>query len=93
MGGGGCRPGNRRHGSFTLLFDLDQIEGPERDADWSDQAFYAAHDQDTDRLAIIGDETWREHGLAVAGRSNRATAVQFPPVGERAGPRLALDAE
>ncbi len=81
----------RRLDRITLLFVLEQFEGWERDADWGDLAFYAAHDKDIDKIAIVGDEKWRDHGLAFAGAGIRTAAVRFfPPCGTRPGARLAV---
>jgi hypothetical protein len=66
-----------RLGTIKLLFVLDQFEGWERSADWGDLAFYAAHDKDIERIAILGDEKWRDHGMAFAGAGIRKAAVQF----------------
>jgi hypothetical protein len=72
----------RRFGRITLLFVLEQFEGWERDADWGDLAFYEAHDKDIDKIAIVGDEKWRDQGLAFAGAGIRTAAVRFfPPAG------------
>ena len=75
-----------RIGTIKLLFVLDAFEGWERDADWGDLAFYAAHDKDIEKIAIVGEEKWRDHGLAFAGAGIRKAAVQFfpPAEGDRA---------
>jgi hypothetical protein len=66
-----------RLGRIKLLFVLEQFEGWERDANWGDLAFYEAHDQDIDKIAIVGEEKWRDHGLAFAGAGIRKAAVHF----------------
>jgi hypothetical protein len=66
-----------RLGRITLLFVLEQFQGWERGADWGDLDFYAAHDKDIDKIAIIGDEKWRDHGLAFSGAGIRKAAVRF----------------
>jgi len=66
-----------RIGTIKLLFVLDAFEGWERDADWGDLAFYAAHDKDIDKIAIVGDEKWRDHGLAFAGAGIRKATVRY----------------
>jgi hypothetical protein len=70
-----------RLGRISLLFVLEQFEGWERDAHWEDLAFYEAHDKDIDKIAILGDAKWRDHGLAFAGAGIRKAAVRyFSPV-------------
>ena len=70
-----------RLGTIRLLFILEELEGWERSPDWDDLAFYAAHDKEIDKIAIVGNEKWRHHGLALAGAGIRKTAVQFYPPG------------
>ena len=79
-----------RLGRITLLFVLDEFEGWERGADWGDLEFYAAHDEDIERIAIVGDEKWRDHGLAFAGAGIRKAAVRFFPPAESARARAWL---
>src|SRR5512136_200235 len=66
-----------RLGTITLLFVLEQFEGWERDTDWGDVEFYVAHDKDIEKIAIVGEEKWRDHGMAFAGAGIRKAAVQF----------------
>ena len=66
-----------RFGTIELLFVLEQFEGWERDTDWGDLTFYAVHDKDIDKVAIVGEEKWRDHGLAFAGAGIRTAAVRF----------------
>jgi hypothetical protein len=73
-----------RLGRIRLLFVLEQFEGWERGADWGDLEFYAAHDKDIDKIAIVGEEKWRDHGLAFGGAGIREAAVRFFPPAERA---------
>jgi hypothetical protein len=79
-----------RLGTIKLLFVLDEFEGWERGADWGDLAFYAAHDTDIEKIAIVGDEKWRDHGLAFAGAGIRKAAVRFFSPAESAQARAWL---
>ena len=79
-----------RLGTIKVLFVLEQFEGWERDADWGDLAFYAAHDKDIEKIAIVGEEKWRDHGLAFAGAGIRKAAVQFFTPAESAQARAWL---
>ena len=71
-----------RLGTITLLFVLDEFEGWERGADWGDLAFYATHDKDIERIAIVGEPNWRDPGLAFAGAGIRRAPVKFYPPAE-----------
>lgn len=77
-------------GRIRLLFVLDEFEGWERGADWGDLAFYAAHDKDIEKIAIVGAEKWRDHALAFAGAGIREAAVRFYPSSESAPARAWL---
>ena len=79
-----------RLGTIKVLFVLEQFEGWERDTDWGDVEFYAAHDKDIEKIAIVGEEKWRDHGLAFAGAGIRKAAVRFFPPGEGAQARAWL---
>lgn len=69
-------------GSVTLLFVLDKFLGWERNADWGDLTFYRAHDNHIEKIAIVGEERWRDDGLAFAGAGMRKAAVRFYPPGQ-----------
>lgn len=66
-----------RLGTIKLLFVLEDFEGWERDTAWGDLEFYMAHDKDIEKIAIIGEHKWRDHGMAFAGAGIRKAAVQF----------------
>jgi hypothetical protein len=66
-----------RLGSIKLLFVLEKFLGWERNADWGDLTFLRAHDQSIAKIAIVGDERWRDEGLAFAGAGLRVAAVRF----------------
>jgi hypothetical protein len=66
-----------RLGTIRLLFVLEDFEGWDRDTSWGDLEFYMAHDKDIERIAIVGEEKWRDHGMAFAGAGIRKAAVQF----------------
>jgi len=66
-----------RLGTIKLLFVLEDFEGWDRDKAWGDLEFYMAHDKDIEKIAIIGEPSWRDHGMAFAGAGIRKAAVQF----------------
>jgi hypothetical protein len=80
----------KRLGKIKLLFILEQFQGWERGADWGDLTFHATHDKDIERIAIVGEEKWRDHGLAFAGAGIRQAAVRFFPPTEIARARAWL---
>jgi len=67
----------RRIGPVRLLFVLSQFEGWERNPNWGDLTFYAAHGDSIDRIAIVGDERWRDETLMFASVDLRRAPVEF----------------
>ncbi len=67
----------KRLGRIKLLFILEQFQGWERGADWGDVTFFTMHDEDIEKIAIVGDEKWRDHALAFAGAGIRKAGVRF----------------
>jgi hypothetical protein len=63
--------------TLRLLFLLEQFNGWERGADWGDLEFYAAHGKKIDRIAIVGEEKWRDEALMFAGAGLRKADVQY----------------
>jgi len=79
-----------RLGTIKLLFVLEDFEGWDRDTAWGDLEFYMAHDKDIEKIGIIGEEKWRDHGMAFAGAGIRKAAVRFFPPAESAQARAWL---
>lgn len=77
-------------GTIKLLFILEQFQGWERGADWGDVTFFTSHEKDIGRIAIVGDEEWRDHALAFAGAGIRKATVRFFPPAEIARARAFL---
>jgi hypothetical protein len=48
------------------------------------------HDENIEKIAIVGDEKWRDHALAFAGAGMRKAAVRFYPPSEIAQARAWL---
>ena len=80
-----------RVGNVRLLFVLDRFEGWERGADWGDLRFYEAHGQNIERIAIVGEEKWRDDALmfALAGLRTAPTRYFLPAELDRAHAWLA----
>jgi len=62
-----------------LLVTLYEFEGWRKGADWGDIAFLLAHGNDVARMAIIGDERWKDQVFAFVGKGLRDTEVEFFP--------------
>src|SRR3954467_11678700 len=65
-------------GTIKLLFSLENFEGWEPGADWGDMQFYASHGRrQIERIAIIGDEQWRDQAILFAGAGLRKAEVEY----------------
>jgi hypothetical protein len=63
-------------GRVRLLVVLAQFEGWESAA-WSDLAFYVGHGDDIERIAIVGDDRWRDEALMFAATDLRKAPVAY----------------
>jgi hypothetical protein len=68
-----------RAGSAKLLCVLTAFEGWEQKADWTNLAFYVKYGDAIERIAIVGDEQWRDLTTIFASADLRRAPVQFFP--------------
>jgi hypothetical protein len=68
-----------REGNISALIITDSFEGWERSADWGDVSFMMEEGQQIEKMAIVGDEKWRDDALAFTAKGFRPTAVEFFP--------------
>lgn len=66
-----------RHGTIRVLVILDDFGGWQSGVDWGDISFFQEHDAHITRIAVVGDEQWKEEALAFAMASLRSGAVEF----------------
>ena len=71
-----------RVGKVRLLLVLRDFNGWERGADWGDLRFYEAFGQDVERIAIVGDEKWRDQVRLFILADVRQSPVRFFPSGQ-----------
>jgi SpoIIAA-like len=64
-------------GSVRLLVVLDAFEGWEPGARWNDLSFYVNHGDALERIAIVGDERWRDHMLMFTAADLRKGPVEY----------------
>jgi hypothetical protein len=71
-----------RDDSVRLLVVLDGFTGWERHKGWDDMSFMVTDGENIEKLAIVGDEQWRDDALAFTAAGLRPTAIEFfPPSG------------
>jgi len=66
-------------GKLSMLVLLDGFEGwGKGDTDqWGDVSFLAGHDKDVTKMAIVGEERWREPVLMFAAVGFRRSPVRY----------------
>ena len=76
-----------RVGSAKLLCVFDGFQGWEAGGDWSNIGFYVTHGHAIERIAIVGDERWRDLALMFASADLRKAPVEFFPANDIARAR------
>ena len=67
----------RRCGKISALFILDNFRGWKREGNWGDITFLTEHDQDIAKIAVVGDEEWRDLVFAFLAKGFRQAAVEY----------------
>jgi hypothetical protein len=68
-----------QRGPVRLLFLLDGFDGWEPGDSWQDMTFYVKYGGLIERIAIVGDEKWRDEALMFAAADLRRAPVEFFP--------------
>ena len=66
-----------REGKVNALIILEAFEGWERREDWGDVSFMTEQGQHIEKIAIVGDEEWKDDAFAFTAKGLRATAIEF----------------
>jgi hypothetical protein len=67
----------RRCGKISALFILEKFAGWARAGDWGDITFMTEHDQDIVKIAVVGEEQWRDFAEAFLAKGFRQAAVEY----------------
>jgi hypothetical protein len=67
----------RRYGKVSALFILENFNGWAQAGDWGDISFMTEHDQNISRIAVVGDEKWRDFADAFLAKGFRQAQVQY----------------
>lgn len=68
-----------REGKVRALVILEAFEGWERRGDWGDVSFMMEQGRHIEKMAIVGDEKWKDEAFAFTAKGFRATAIEFFP--------------
>lgn len=66
-----------REGAIRLLVTLDGFAGWERHKGWGDLSFMMEEGRHIEKIAIVGDENWRDDALAFTAAGLRPTLIEF----------------
>ncbi len=64
------------NGPLSLLIELENFHGWDAEAAWTDFMFITEHENDFQRIAIIGEKRW-EHWMTALGNAFTATEIRF----------------
>ena len=67
----------RRFGKISALFVLDNFRGWKREETWGDISFMTQHDQNIAKIAVVGEEHWRDLVCAFLAKGFRSAAVEY----------------
>ncbi|HSK30394.1 MAG TPA: STAS/SEC14 domain-containing protein, partial [Candidatus Limnocylindria bacterium] len=67
----------KRWGKIKGLLILEDFQGWKRDANWGDIKFLIEHDDDIAKIAVVGEETWRDPFYAFLAKGFRSAAVEY----------------
>jgi len=67
----------RRCGKISALFILENFQGWKREGNWGDITFLTEHDKDIAKIAVVGDEQWRDFVYAFLAKGFRQAAVEY----------------
>jgi SpoIIAA-like len=67
----------RRFGKISVLFVLDNFRGWKREPDWGDVTFMTEHDQEITKIAVVGEEQWRDLVFAFLAKGFRQAEVEY----------------
>jgi hypothetical protein len=67
----------RRCGKISALFILEDFHGWQREGDWGDIRFMIEQDQNIAKIAVVGEEGWRDLIYAFLAKGFRNAAVEY----------------
>jgi len=67
----------RRCGKIRALFILENFRGWKREGEWGDIRFLIEHDKDIAKIAVVGEEEWRDLVYAFLAKGFRQAAVEY----------------
>lgn len=73
----------KQWGTIRVLVLLENFTGWERGSDWGDVSFIEGPGRAIEKLALVGDEKWKDLAYAFTAKGYRATSVEYFTPSER----------
>jgi hypothetical protein len=67
----------RQGNKLRLLVLLEDFQGWEQSGDWADTGFMPDQDRGIHKIAIVGDEQWRDQTCAFVAQGLRPFAIEY----------------
>jgi len=83
----------RRWSKISALFVLENFRGWKREGDWGDITFLTEHDKDIAKIAVVGEEEWRDLIYSFLAKGFRQAQVEYFLPADLAKARAWLEAD
>lgn len=67
----------RRCGKISALFILENFQGWKREGEWGDVSFLIEHDKEIGKIAVVGEDQWRDFTYAFLAKGFREAEIEF----------------
>ncbi|HVO23785.1 MAG TPA: STAS/SEC14 domain-containing protein [Candidatus Margulisiibacteriota bacterium] len=67
----------RERGNVSALIVLEQFEGWERSSNWGDLTLLTKLDRHTEKIAMVGEERWRDDMLMFEAAGLRKSEIRY----------------
>ncbi len=86
-----CESAIQKMGHIKILVVLDNFQGWEKAKDWEDLSFSARNDAYIDKLAIVGDQQWKDLVFAFTAKGLRPVLIEYFGEGQEGAARTWLN--
>lgn len=66
-----------QQGKIRVLVRAEEFAGWERGEEWNDFSFQAEHDEDIEKMAIVGDEKWKQLTFIFTAQGLRTFPIRY----------------
>ena len=66
----------RHQGKFCLLEVLENFQGWDEKDDWNSVPFHLEHDQQVEKIAVVGEAKWEDLFAAFLGKGMRSIPIR-----------------